>query len=498
MTAASILIVEDDRVVARDIAQQLTREGYRIVATVGSGEEALRIAEEQAPDLVLMDLQIDGARDGIEVAAAMRDRMRIPVVFLTAYADRETVQRATLTEPFGYLVKPFEDSQLRTVVQMALYKYAAEQRLRQSESRFAATLASIGDAVIATDSTGHVTFINPAAEAITGWPGDRAMGLPLSAIFRAVHAESREPMDNPAAMVLRTEADSAVAGRATLLSRDGPEYPIDYRASAIIDGKAGVTGVVVVVRDLTQQLAIESALQDAQAEIERVSRIMTMGELTASIAHEIIQPITAVVTHARAGLNFLARQPVDIEEVQTALTHIVNDGRRAADVVRSVRSLADKSRPEVTRFDLNDVIREVLSLTTMDLQRNGVRLTLDLSASPCIICGDLVQMRQVLLNLIKNGVEAMYATPRELRNLRLSSKVLEDGYVRVCVRDSGCGFGAEALERAFEPFFTTKEDGMGMGLSICRTIMEAHSGRLGAVSHAEGGAIVSFELPTAG
>ncbi|MGY8525625.1 ATP-binding response regulator [Paracidovorax citrulli] len=497
MTAASILIVEDDRVVARDIAQQLTREGYRIVATVGSGDEALRIAEEQSPDLVLMDLQIDGERDGIEVAAAMRDLMRIPIVFLTAYADRETVQRATLTEPFGYLVKPFEDSQLRTVVQMALYKYAAEQRLRQSESRFAATLASIGDAVIATDSAGHVTFMNRAAESITGWPGEEAMGLPLSTVFDAVHAESREPMESPAAMVLRAGAEGGVAGRCILLGRDAREYPIDYRGSAIIDGKGGVAGVVVVSRDLTQQLSIESALQAAQAEIERVSRIMTMGELTASIAHEIIQPITAVVTHARAGLNFLAREPINIAEVQMALTHIVNDGRRAADVVRSVRSLASKSCPEVTRFDINDVIREVLSLTTMDLHRNGVRLTLDLSAQTRTVSGDLVQMRQVLLNLIKNGVEAMRTTPRELRQMQLSSTVLEDGFVRVAVRDSGPGFGAEDLERAFEPFFTTKEDGMGMGLSICRTIMEAHSGRLRASSHAQGGAVVSFELPAA-
>lgn len=495
MTAASILIVEDDRVVARDIAQQLAEEGYRIVATVASGEEALRIAREQSPSLVLMDLRIEGEQDGIEVAAAMRDEMHIPVVFLTAYADRETVRRATLTEPFGYLVKPFEDSQLRSVVQMALYKYAAEQRLRQSESRFAATLASIGDAVIATDSDGCLTFMNPAAEAMTGWPCHEGMGLPLSTVFHAIHAETREPMESPAAMVLRAGAAGAVAGRGLLLARDGREYPIDNRASPIIDDKGGVTGVVMVFRDLTQELAIECALQTAQAELERVSRIMTMGELTASIAHEITQPITGIVNYARAGLNFLARKPVNLEEVHHALTQIVNDGRRAADVVRSVRSLAGKSRPEVSRFDMNDVIREVLSLTTMDIQRNGVRLSLDLSADACGVNGDLVQMRQVLLNLIKNGIEAMNGTPRAHRHMRLSSAVLDDGFVRVAVQDSGAGFGADALQRAFEPFFTTKEAGMGMGLSICKSIVEAHGGRLAASSSAGGGAMVCFELP---
>ena len=165
MTPARILVVEDDRVVARDIQHQLTRIGHTVVCVTPLGEDAVRLALESQPDLVLMDIRLEGALDGVDAAQQIRDRCQVPVVFLTAYADDETLERARVTEPFGYLLKPFEDSQLRTVIEMALYKHTAERKLRESERRYAVTLASIGDAVIATDDQARVTFLNPAAEA---------------------------------------------------------------------------------------------------------------------------------------------------------------------------------------------------------------------------------------------------------------------------------------------------------------------------------------------
>jgi len=156
-------------VVARDIQHQLTRIGHTVVGVTPSGEDAVRLALESHPDLVLMDIRLEGDLDGVDAAQQIRNRCQLPVIFLTAYANDETLQRARVTEPFGYLLKPFEDSQLRTVIEMALYKHAAERKLRESERRFVATLSSIGDAVIATDDRAQVTFMNPVAEALTGW-----------------------------------------------------------------------------------------------------------------------------------------------------------------------------------------------------------------------------------------------------------------------------------------------------------------------------------------
>jgi PAS domain S-box-containing protein len=494
MTQKKILIVEDDRVVARDIAQQLTREGYLVVAAVSTGEDALRLAVSETPDLVLMDLRLEGEMDGIEVANQMRASLAIPVVFLTAYADHDTVQRAAITEPFGYLIKPFEDSQLRTVVEMALYKYAAERRLRQSESRFAATLSSIGDAVIATDGESHITFLNRAAEVMTGWPRDEAMGRALADVFHLIDEETRMPVPCPALGLLQSAAVASIGDGTVLVSRDGREFPIDNRGSPIIDDKGQPGGAVLVFRDVTRKRAVEGALRSAQAELERVSRLMTMAELTASIAHEIIQPLTGIINYASAGLNFLAHDQVDLAELRDVLGNVLKDGRRAAEVVRSLRALARKSRPEVTSYDMNEMIREVVALTNADIQRHGVRLSLNLCPAPCWVLADLIQMRQVLLNLIKNGIEAMRATAVGQRQMILSSENLPDGFVRVTVRDSGPGFAAEDLDRVFEPFFTTKDTGMGMGLSICKTIVEAHAGRLWAESASPGGALVGFEL----
>ena len=179
MTSARILIVEDDRVVARDIQQQLARIGHVVVGTTTRGEDSLELALNTHPEIVLMDIRLEGPIDGIEAAQQIRERCHIPVVFLTAYADDETVRRASITEPFGYILKPFEDLQLRTVIEMALYKHAAERRLLESESRYVATLSSIGDAVIATDNQSRITFMNPVAEALTGWPSGEASGRPL-------------------------------------------------------------------------------------------------------------------------------------------------------------------------------------------------------------------------------------------------------------------------------------------------------------------------------
>src|SRR3954454_10396589 len=179
MASARILIVEDDRVVARDIAQQMVRAGHTMVGTTTRGEEALALAARAQPDLVLMDVRLEGELDGIDTARLLRERLDLAVVFLTAYADEDTVRRATTAEPFGYVLKPFDETQLRTVVEMALYKHGAERRLRESEERYAVTLSSIGDGVIATDPDGRINFINPVGEALTGWPRGEALGRVL-------------------------------------------------------------------------------------------------------------------------------------------------------------------------------------------------------------------------------------------------------------------------------------------------------------------------------
>ncbi|MBB5510460.1 hybrid sensor histidine kinase/response regulator [Paraburkholderia atlantica] len=279
MEHARILIVEDDRIVARDIQQQLQRAGHTVVALTGRGEDALQLAIDTSPDLVLMDVRLEGEIDGIDVARQLRDRCHIPVVFLTAYADSETVKRAALAEPFGYILKPFEDLQLRTVVEMALYKHRAEARLRESEQRYAITLASIGDAVIATDRECRVTFINRVAETLTGWQRTDAMGQQLDNVFVALDEASGQPINGLAAHVLESRARSATVADTLLVSTNGRSTPIEASASPITGDRGNVEGVVVVFHDVSERRQAEEAtlLRKVNARLDSAMRGSDIG-----------------------------------------------------------------------------------------------------------------------------------------------------------------------------------------------------------------------------
>ncbi len=224
----SILIVEDERIVAADIASRLTRLGYRVVGQAACAEEAIRLAEEFLPDLVLMDIRLQGKADGIEAADVIRKRLRVPVVYLTAHTDEATFQRAKVTEPFGYILKPFSERELRTVIEMARYKFAAERKLAESERRYATTLAGIGDGVVATDSSGRVTYLNPTAERLTGWSASEALGQPIAEVFQIVDETSRLPLNSPADRVFETGEILSQRKEALMVSRQGTTYFIDH------------------------------------------------------------------------------------------------------------------------------------------------------------------------------------------------------------------------------------------------------------------------------
>jgi PAS domain S-box-containing protein len=262
---------------------------------------------------------------------------------------------------------------------------------------------------------------------------------------------------------------------------------------APVAGSAPLLAGVAV--DITERKLAEAALRDARADLERMARLTTMGELTASIAHEINQPLAAIVTQSEAALRFLNRNEPDLDEVGEALSSIRGDGMRAADVVRGLRALAKKSGPQLAKLDIDDVINEVLALAGGELLRRDVLLHTELAAEDRPVIGDRVQLQQVLLNLIMNSVEAMRGVTERKRELTVSSTLAEPASVLVAVKDTGPGLDPAVAERMFQAFFTTKPDGLGMGLAICRSIVEAHGGRLWVSPRAPHGADVRFTVP---
>jgi PAS domain S-box-containing protein len=253
--------------------------------------------------------------------------------------------------------------------------------------------------------------------------------------------------------------------------------------------------VLATIVDITERKRSQEALDRAQAELAHVNRVSTLGELAASIAHEVNQPIAGVVTNADAALNFLAAQPPDLEEIRQALDAIANDGQRAGQILSRIRTLVKKTPPEIGLFDLNQTILEVLALTRGEVQRNSVSLQTRFSSSLPHIPGDRIQVQQVVLNLILNAIEAMSGIDEAQRRLLVSTERNGSDGILVAVRDSGVGLDSNSVAHLFQPFFTTKPSGMGMGLSICRSIIEAHGGRVWASPNSPRGATFQFTLP---
>jgi C4-dicarboxylate-specific signal transduction histidine kinase len=246
-----------------------------------------------------------------------------------------------------------------------------------------------------------------------------------------------------------------------------------------------------------QLRASERTLQMTQAELARVSRLTTMGELAASIAHEVNQPLTAVINNASACLRLLANRNLESEVLRRALEGIIADGTRASAVLARIRAFIKKEPAEKALLDINEVIQEVLVLAGRELDENQVLLDSQLTTDLPLVLADRVQLQQVLLNLIMNSIEALTAVTSRPRLLQVQSRIDETGDILVSVCDSGTGFDLE-VDRVFSPFVTTKEKGMGMGLSISRSLVEGHAGRLWASPNSPHGAVFSFTLPLSG
>jgi C4-dicarboxylate-specific signal transduction histidine kinase len=256
-----------------------------------------------------------------------------------------------------------------------------------------------------------------------------------------------------------------------------------------------VEAALAIIRDLTEHVLASEALREAQAELAHVNRVATMGQLTASIAHEVKQPIGAAVTNAQAALRFLGTEVIDTNELREILRDIVKDGNRAGEVISRISDLIKKAPPRRDNLEINGAIREVIEFTRGATARNRVSIRTELADRLPLVRGDRVELQQVILNLVMNSIEAMQSIEHRPRELVVRSGQDETQQVRVSVTDCGVGFSAENADRLFTAFFTTKSTGMGMGLSICRSIIEAHSGRLWATANAPHGATFQFTLP---
>jgi PAS domain S-box-containing protein len=396
------------------------------------------------------------------------------------------------------LVGTLVDVTEQYAARMALENENAKRRQAEEELRRSEAFLAEGQRISRTGSwawnvtTGEVSW---SAENFRIFGLDPDATTPSFAIFvERIHPEDRAAFEEMLEKAVRVGRDFQYDFR--IVTPDGVTKFVHTLGHVAATG-AKHTEYIGTVMDVTERRLAEEALRGAVADLERASRLSTMGQLTASIAHEINQPLAAIITNADACLLWLDPQRPNLDEAREAATRIVRNGHRAGDIIKSVRALTRKSAPEMVPLDINDVIREVIVFMGAEFRRRGVRIETALPSNLDPVVGDRVQLQQVVLNLVMNGIEAMADSMLGQRRLRIRSVGDEPRQVLVAVEDSGPGLDFAQTERLFEAFFTTKPDGMGMGLSICRSIIEAHGGRLWTSPNLPNGAVFQFTLPAA-
>ena len=270
-----ILIVEDEAIVAEDLELAVTNIGYEVVGRAVSADAAVDKAVNLKPDLVLMDIVLRGEKNGIDASREIKEKVDIPVIFLTAYSDVGLIDKAKSTEPYAYLVKPFQERQLLASIETAIHKSGIEKRLEESEEWLATTLMSIGDAVIATDGAGCVKSMNHVAERLTGWKQGDAVGKPMTDVFNIINGETGEEIENPVTKILREGVVVELADQTTLMAKDGAKIPIDDSFAPIKNDKGGIIGTVLAFRDVTERKAAEDALRESEERFRRMFESMS-------------------------------------------------------------------------------------------------------------------------------------------------------------------------------------------------------------------------------
>jgi two-component system, cell cycle sensor histidine kinase and response regulator CckA len=484
-----ILVVEDEGLIAADLQKRLERMGYSAPAVAHSGEEALGFARQTPFDLVLMDIRLQGAMDGITAAHRLKRELQMPVVYITAHADHDTVERAKLTEPFGYVIKPVADASLRSAVQIAIYKNEMERRLRISEGWLAATLESIGDGIIACDTSGEIAFMNRVAERLTGWESKAAKGKPLMEVLGLYEESSTQASKNPVFDLFPGEHRVY-----SLISRTGGETPVEI---GCVENRSedDLLGSVLVLRNVAPRRELESRLLQSQ-------RMEAVAGLAGGLAHDFNNLLMIMMGSADELSARLSG------EEQRLAAEIKQSALISSSITKQLLILSRRDAARIEVLNLNEVICEFQPLISHTLGRARTLAT-DCGTPAAFVRSDRSRLKQLLLNLALNARDAM-PSGGELRISTATIDIEPDTpqgrqyrpgrYARLLVADKGKGMDKATLARIFEPFFTTKPagEGTGLGLAMVHSIVVQNGGFVTATSEPGEGTAFEILLPSIG
>lgn len=501
VTSPRIFVVEDEAIIAADLCQRLQKMGFTVVGSASSGERALADVPAAHPDLVLMDIVIKGEINGIETARRLRQQRDVPVVYLTSHADTQTVRAAVGSDPFGYVLKPFNERELQAAIQIALYRHRTEAKLRKMERWMATTLASIGDGVIATDVHGRITLINDVARRLTGWLDDEAIGQPFDTIFRAIDGRTREPLAGLIERALIDGFNIGIDDHVLLQSKAGLEITVDDSVSPIRDEDGAVTGVVVVFRDGTDRKRAEDAIRTMNQRLETRVRQRTdelesanrvLAAFAVSVSHNLQAPLRTVSGFSQllkeryaASLDAEGRRFLDIVQTQSRqMGGLIDDFLRLSQIRQRALNIG--------AIDTAALVRKVIAeLAPQPTAQAGI----EVGELPTMY-GDEALLRQVWASLIGNALK--FTAKRLVARIAISGEIVGD---QVCysVVDNGIGFDPDKVDELFGMFKRLQRkdeyEGNGVGLAIVAQVVERHGGFIRAEGRPGEGARFEMAFP---
>ncbi|QIR39530.1 response regulator [Tolypothrix sp. PCC 7910] len=494
MVHVRVLIVEDEVIVARTIASQLSQLGYIVTGTASSGNVAIAKALETKPDIVLMDIILKGEMDGIAASSYIREQLDIPVIFLTAYGDANTLERAKITQPFGYIVKPFTIKDLQIAIEIALLKYQLECDLRENRDQLATLLNSMSDAVIATDERGIVTFMNPASEKLTGWCKEEALGNDISQIFRLIDDVINTTIENSVTRALQEQQVISSGDYTSLIAKNGKKIPIGDKASPLMRRPNQIAGVVVVFWDLSAKRETELLKQALEKEQE-VNRLKSL--FISTVSHEFRNPLTVIQTAVELidlkGANLPdAKRTTYVKRILTAvqtMKHLMDD------VLFMGRSEAGKILFNPVPLNLHKFCQEIIEeFALIEGSLHEFVFTCESQNTDAVM--DERLLHYILGNILSNAVKYSPEGGRIELHLKCDSLT---GIATFEIQDQGIGIPEADYNKLFESFYRASNvqltQGNGLGLVIVKRSVEAHKGQISFTSQVGVGTKFTVNLP---
>lgn len=507
-----ILVVEDERIIALNLKEALESLGYAVVGIAASGAKAVEKATALRPDLVLMDIQLKGRMDGIEAAEQIWENLQIPTIYVTGHSDTSTLERAKVTAPFGYILKPVKEQELHVAIATALQRYEREQL-------FSAVLTGMGDGAIVVTPQSRVQFLNRVAESLTGWQLGEARNRELSEVFQLVSEQTQQPVANPVTTVLQQEETVYLEEPMLLITKNGTAIPIGDSAAPVKDNKGAIAGVVVVFRDVTQRrqaeerhLAMERArqLEIQMAELQRLDRLKE--DFLSTISHELRTPLSNIQMAVRMLVILLEQQgllnsepsPADSQSIARYLTILQDQCNQELKLVNDLldmRAIDSDAYPlDLTPIQLSDWIPHIADSFQERAAAQQQRWQIDLTPNLSPFVTDLSGLTRILSELFNNACKYTPVGEQIVVTAQPWLTASSTSGIQISVSNSGVEIAPEELSRIFNPFYRIpnsdpwRRGGTGLGLALTRKLVNWLQGRI-EVTSTRGWTTFAVKLP---